>query len=177
LFRPALRSSGFTLIELLAVLLVLLVLSSLSYPAFRHWTHRLRARGALDLVAGELYRARMMAVESGGTSRLTLHADAFGCVRSVTVTAVRVAGGGTSPPTPRAFGALDLPGLCLRHSGDPTFVFNSRGMLRPPARSLSVHYRGGADSLVISTAGRVRRAYRRRPGPAKRGTAGEGIRV
>jgi len=170
LFRPALLSRGFTLIEILVVLLVMLILSSLSYPAFQQWAHRLRARAALDRVSGELYRARMMAVETGGTSRLTLHVDGLGCVRSLTVSAHRSAGNVTSP-TPRALGALDLPGLCLRHTGDSTFVFNSRGMLRPPARSLSIRYRAGADSLVISAAGRVRRSYRRRPGRAPRGRA------
>ena len=148
-------SRGFTFIEMLVALLLLAILCVLAVPEVREQVARMRARSALDRVAAEIYRARMVAVENGGPTHLVLQANQEGCIQGARLVAPRL-----GAQTPAAF-KLDLPGLCLRHSGDSVLTFNSRGMLRPPARSLSVTYGAFSDSVLISAAGRIRRAYRR----------------
>ena len=146
---------GFTFVELLLALVVLAILCALALPNFRDQVNRMRARSALDHLVAEVYRARMAAVESGGPTHLFLQAGADGCVRGFRFVAPR-----QSSERSGRFGA-DLPGLCLRHSGDSILIFNNRGMLRPPARSLRITYGTFTDSVLLSTSGRVRRAYRR----------------
>lgn len=146
--------SGFSFVEVLISLLLVAILCVLAVPEVRQQLTRMRARSALDRVVAEVYRARMLAVESGGPIQLVLQADGDGCVRGA-----RLVAPSRMPQRSTAF-ELDLPGMCLRHSGDSVLTFNSRGMLRPSARSLHVTYGAFSDSVLISAAGRVRRAYR-----------------
>lgn len=149
---------GFTLGELIVGLTVLGLLVALAVPGFREPLQRLRARAALNQVVAEIYRARMLAVDRGGPTQLILHARGGGCVERIRI---------VLEPGVEARSALvgvHLPGLCLRHSGDSILTFNSRGLLRPPARSLHVSYGSAADSVLLSIAGRVRRSFRRRRG-------------
>jgi prepilin-type N-terminal cleavage/methylation domain-containing protein len=164
MFRRAGSTRGFSLIELVVSLVVLAVVSSLAVPSLRQMLDRKRARSALNLAVAELYRARMHAVQSGRSHRLVLSSGGSGCVRSILQPgpSVFVEEGDLPTESPaRATVMLDLPGLCLRHSGDSVLVFSSRGFLLPPARSLTVSYRGVGDSVVIAVSGRVRRSYRR----------------
>jgi prepilin-type N-terminal cleavage/methylation domain-containing protein len=153
---------GYTLLELLAVVVAVGVVASLGVPSFRMFVAQLNARSALDRIVSELYRARALAVREGAPVRVVFHSDPQGCVRTVRV--VLETGGqdsGSPSPSPAIFG-----GACVRHSGDSTIVFNSRGMLRPPTRSFFASYGGATDSVLISIAGRIRRSYRRgRAGP------------
>jgi len=158
---PDRAGSGYSLIELIVALLLLGLLSSFALPSFKRSLDRWRVRAALNQVTGEIYRARLHAIESGRSSLLILHPGTEGCV-SRARTALE-GGGAIGGGVGSSSGVvMDLPGLCLRHSGDSILVFNSRGILRPPARSVWVSYGGAADSILVSIAGRVRRSYRRR---------------
>jgi prepilin-type N-terminal cleavage/methylation domain-containing protein len=148
--------AGYSLVEVVVVLVLLGILAVLATPSLRRQVQLLYVRGALDQVAAEVYRTRMLAVESGGPARLILHPDEDGCVRRISV---GVEGEDTLR---RASFRPTLPMLCMRHSGDTILTFNSRGILRPPARSFHVTYGSAADSVLLSIAGRVRRSYRRR---------------
>jgi prepilin-type N-terminal cleavage/methylation domain-containing protein len=152
----AFSRKGFTFLELLIAILIVGVLSVLAVPSFRSQVDRIRVRSALDHVVAELYRARMTAVETGGPARLVLQADREGCIQAFRLSSLR----GEVERSGRF--QIDLPGVCLTQSGDSIILFNSRGMLRPPARSLRVTYGAFADSVLISIAGRARRTYRRR---------------
>ncbi|MEX2572147.1 MAG: prepilin-type N-terminal cleavage/methylation domain-containing protein [Gemmatimonadota bacterium] len=147
-------NSGFTLVEVLLVMTVLAVLVALAVPSFQQVTASMRARAALDRLTSEIYRARFLAVQNSYPTRLVLHADPNGCVDRLRL-GVQAPGAQESS----LWVDLDLPGLCLLHSGDSTLVFNSRGMLRPPGRTFFVPTGAGGDTAVISIAGRVRRSY------------------
>ncbi len=144
---------GFSLIELVVAIVVVALLAALAVPRFRTQIDRIRVHAALDHVVAELYRTRMIAVESGGPADLILQADGNGCVRGFRVVAVQ-AGVDRYREAP-----VTLPGLCMRHSGDSIIRFNSRGMLRPPTRSIRVGYGSVEDSVLLSIAGRIRRTY------------------
>jgi len=144
---------GVTFVELLIILVTMGLLAALSLPDVRAGIQRMRARGALDQVVAELYRARMMAVESGHPVRVILEPDGAGCVRRFRV-ALLPGGEERSVSV-----GLELPDLCLRHTGDSILTYNGRGMLRPPARSFRVTYGAFADSALLSIAGRIRRNY------------------
>jgi prepilin-type N-terminal cleavage/methylation domain-containing protein len=156
---------GYSLVELVLVILLLAIVSSLALPPLRHSLERARVRSALNQVVAELYMARMRAIQAGQPSRLVLSSNGSGCVesiRSVQPAVSSAQGESGVGATARTTAVFDLPGLCLRHSGDSILVFNSRGFLLPPARSLAVTYRGVADSVLIAVSGRVRRSYRRK---------------
>lgn len=146
------RSGGYSAIELIVVLVIVATLAALSVPGMRGWIARYRVQGALNRVVAEVHHARMVAVESGGSARLILHPGPRGCVERIRI--VAAAGEDSSIAA-----AVVLPGLCMQSTGDSVLTFNSRGMLRPPARSIRVSYGGTADSVVLSIAGRVRRTY------------------
>jgi prepilin-type N-terminal cleavage/methylation domain-containing protein len=147
---------GFTLVELLVTMVVIGLLASLVVPGFRRLVDGIRVRSALQQLTGDLYHVRLLAVREGRPMQLVMLRDSAGCVRAYRIEA-------SSPPANPTVRQLPaLPELCLRHSGDTVVVFNARGMLRPPARSFSVTYHGAADSVLVSIAGRIRRAYRRK---------------
>ncbi|MEX2582604.1 MAG: GspH/FimT family pseudopilin [Gemmatimonadota bacterium] len=146
---------GFSLVELLTVLLIVAVLSSLAAPAFQQAIQGIRARSALDRLTVELYRARMLALESGHPILIELAENDSRCTTAITV--FRTGSSGGEEAVQRV--AFDLPGLCLRHSGGRTVVFDGRGMLRPPSRSFTVEYGARSDRVILSIAGRIRRTY------------------
>ena len=67
----------------------------------------------------------------------------------------------TDPVPPMPTRRITDRSVCIRHTGDSVIVFNGRGMIRPPPRSIYVSRGAVTDSLLISIAGRVRRNYRR----------------
>lgn len=152
---PFKTTHGFTLLELLIVLVIVGTLASLVAPTFDRAISSLRARSALDRLVSEVYSVRMLAVERGAPVRLVLRRAPDGCTRSLHTI---VAGPGSDEPLSNTV-PLDSRGFCLTHTGDSVLVFNSRGMLRPPARSFIVQHGSSADTALISIAGRIRRSY------------------
>lgn len=152
---PPQGTAGFTFVELLIVLLIVALLAVLAVPSLDRAMQAWRSRGALEQLAAEIYRGRMLAVEGGHPVRVTLLSRTDGCGGALRIARDVPAGGQTE----LARTTLDLPGLCLVHSGDSTLVFDSRGLLRPPARSFSISHAGTLDQLFVSIAGRVRRSY------------------
>lgn len=144
---------GFTLIEVTVVLVLLAIVTSTALAPMHAWVKAMRTRSALNRIGAEIYRARLLAVRDGRDARLIVHANSGGCVSSLRV----LTGDATA-----ATGSLEVEGICVRHSGDSIMWFNSRGMLRPPARSFFASHGSNQDSLIVSIAGRVRRSYRRR---------------
>ena len=148
------RPRGVTLPELVFVLAIVAILSSIAVPSLNRYVDQLQVRGALDRVVAELYRARMLAVEHGTTARVVLSPGPGQCIghlRTLVGTDAQLLRPLTVP--------LEVGSVCLRHNGDSVIIFNSRGMLRPPARSIFAVDAPGADSVVLSIAGRVRRSY------------------
>jgi Tfp pilus assembly protein FimT len=141
------------MIELIVVLVIVGTVAGLAAPEMRGSIARYRVHGALNRVVAEIQRARMVAVESGSSAQVVLHTGPGGCVERIGVVAA------ASAVETSISAAVVLPGLCMRSSGDSVLVFNSRGMLRPPARSIRVSHGTAADSVVLSVSGRVRRTY------------------
>lgn len=164
---PFRGEAGYSLVELVVTFVIVGLVASLAVPSVRGEIERLRVHGALNRVVSEIYRARMAAVESGAPTLVVLHPGAGGCVERVGV--ATLAGGAERSISSNVL----LPGLCMRHTGDSVLVFDARGMLKPPARSIRVSHGGVADSVVLSIAGRIRRTYRHRR-PRERGS---GMRV
>ena len=146
------RRSGVTLIEVVVMLVIIGILASLAAPAMRRWVAVSRVRSVLNRTSGELARARMLAVEQGHRVSLVLHSR-NGCIVSVRTHA------SSDPSSPSVGFSVDTGSVCLRHSGDSILKFNSRGMLLPPARSIFPADPAFSDSLLMSSAGRVRRNY------------------
>ncbi len=153
LTMPNLRTRlGVTLPEIVVTLLLIGILTALAAPAMNRWVSVSRTRASLDQISAELMRARMLAVESGHRISLLLR-SADGCIVSV-----RTHEPG-DPDAPSVGHFVDTATVCLRHSGDSILTFNSRGMLHPPARSIFPADPTLSDSLLLSSAGRIRRNY------------------
>lgn len=99
---------GYSLLELLAALALIALLVSLAAPRFTRTIARVRARSALDRIAAEIYRARMIAVQEGATVRLILHTDSRGCIRQLRIVPL-AADPATFPPSATLDAAAPLP--------------------------------------------------------------------
>lgn len=151
LFLPR---KGATLPEIAVVLVIIGVLMATATPAMSRWVSVSRVHTALDQISGELYRARMLAVESGEAVTVVLRSNGS-CIN-----AARTRSPGLNPDTSSTVGVfLDVRSVCLQHSGDSILTFNARGMLKPPTRSIYPVGDLSGDSLLISIAGRLRRNY------------------
>jgi prepilin-type N-terminal cleavage/methylation domain-containing protein len=145
-------SRGYSLIELVTVFTIIGILAGLSYPTLRSQVDQIRVHASLNQLVGEIYLTRMIAVRTGESASLVFERRKDGCI-----VGLRIQNADSSPRKPPV--EIAHPGLCIRQSGDSILIFNSRGMLRPPTRTIHVAYGGAADSVFISIAGRVRRSY------------------
>src|SRR5690606_14024250 len=117
---------GVTLPEMVVVLVVIGIATAMAAPAAWRWTAVARVRASLDQISTELYRARMLAVETGDAVTVTLHSDQ-GCIR-----ALRTRARGSTPDSIASVGTFfDVRAVCLQHTGDSILTFNARGMLKP----------------------------------------------
>ena len=95
---------GLTLIEIILVLAILAVMAAFSWPLLTRSFEAQRLRASADLVRARLIRARVEAIDSGGTCqfRYTIDGRRFtisrqGCTNEPTATADGVMTGDTKP--------------------------------------------------------------------------------
>jgi hypothetical protein len=121
-------------------------------PRLTAYLQRERVRGALNRLAGELYRAQVLAVRNGARFQLRF-APATGCASRYDV--VRVDEG-------RVVHTVDVTkeaaGVCLGSNVARAFSFDSRGLLVGSARTVFARSGAQEDSLIISMVGRVFRS-------------------
>ena len=146
------RDAGFSLIEILIVLVLMGITAALAQPSMENYVNRSKTRRALDRLTGDIAMTRMLAVRSGdravlevsGTNRYRIWVEGVpvDTMKDVSL-AEDYAGVQVQAPTP-----------------DGRLVFNGRGLLVTPGTGLMVARFGAlADTLKITAAGRVYRAY------------------
>jgi hypothetical protein len=150
------RRRAFTLPELVALLALLGILSALSYPRLGAVVERERLRSSVRLLVVDLHATRGEAVRSGRPAALRF-------------TRMQVQPRCYSPryqlvvlgPPERVIRTRELPlppGGCLDVGARREVVFHPWGLLRGgDNRTIRVHGDAHADSLVISSLGRVYR--------------------
>jgi Tfp pilus assembly protein FimT len=140
------------------------ILCTLAAPSMSGMLARWRTQSALNLLTGDLYYARMLALKSGRSVTVRLVADpacaveagAAAAGRSWQVT-VR-----SSPPRSVRLGSLGPDGAeaCVQSNRSDSLVFDSRGLISPPGnRTVWARSGGARDSLSISVVGRVLRRF------------------
>lgn len=150
--RPTRGDAGFSLIEILTVLVLMSVATALAVPSLNEYVNRSKTRRVLDRLTGDIAMTRMLAVRSGDRAVLDVSGgDSYRVwVEGVPVDTVRVV------PL-----AIDYAGVRLQGpTGDGRLVFDGRGLLITPGNGLVIARLGErADTLKITAAGRVYRAY------------------
>ena len=146
------RDAGFSMIEILVVLAMMGIVAALAQPSLDSYVNRSKTRRALDRLTGDLAMARMLAVRSGDRAVLEISGgDSYRIwVESVPVDTIR-----------EVSLAQDYAGVeIVPPTSDGRLVFNGRGLLLDPGTGRVVaRIAGGADTLKITAAGRVYRAY------------------
>lgn len=144
--------AGFTAIELVVVLVLMGIVAALAQPAMGGYVNRNKTRRALDRVAGDVAMARMLAIRSGNRAVVEVTgADSY-----------RIWVEGSPADTVRRVSlASDYAGIALQApTANGRLVFNSRGLLLTPGTGVLTARVGGlTDTLRITAAGRVYRAY------------------
>lgn len=156
------RKAGVTLIELVTALVVLGILVSLAAPSLRGTIARAQVSAALNQFAGDMARARMLAVRSGGAVELRFTAASAcgtGAFGRPSADRYRII---AYDPAPRVVETVRVggpgSGVCLDTNNDSTIVFSSRGLLVPFENRTVSTRKGGATSLItISVLGRILR--------------------
>jgi prepilin-type N-terminal cleavage/methylation domain-containing protein len=150
--RPADRG-GYTMIEMLTVLVLILILASMAAPAMNSYVSHTKSRRALDRVANDIAFARMAAVREG--RRATVD---FGAAGSSVYT---IELQGRASPVRTVNLGREYRGVAITPpTAARTLVFDSRGLLlSPDPGTIVVRVAGAADSALLTTAGRVYRAY------------------
>jgi type IV pilus assembly protein PilA len=146
------RDGGFSLIEIVVVLALMGIVAALAQPAMGEYVNRGKTRRALDRLSGDIAMTRMLAVRSGDRAVLEVSGtDSYRIwVESVPVDTLR-----------EVSLATDCAGVeLLAPTADGRLVFNGRGLLITPGTGAVIARMGGsADTLKITAAGRVYRAY------------------
>lgn len=148
------RTAGFSLIELVTALVLTGVLLSLVAPKMDAYITRQKTRRSLDRVAGDISHARLLAVQNG--RRIWIRMDPSG---SYSVDSVS-ASGDTLPiktvDLRQDYGEVTMTGLSR-------LEFSSRGLVSNLAGDGDAYVKvvtpGYRDSLFVSPAGRIYRAY------------------
>ena len=144
--------AGFTVIELVVVLVLMGIVTALAQPAMGGYVNRNKTRRALDQVAGDVAMARMLAIRSGNRAVVEVTGgDSY-----------RIWVEGSPADTVRRVSlANDYAGIALQApTANGRLVFNSRGLLLTPGTGVLTARIGGlTDTLRITAAGRVYRAY------------------
>lgn len=143
--------AGFSLIEIVVVLALMGILAALAQPSLDAYVNRGKTRRALDRLTSDIAMARMLAVRSGDRAVLEVSGgDSYRIwVESVPVDTVR-----------EVSLAEDYAGVQLQSLPDAQLVFNGRGLLvGSSTRQLIARLGPAADTLKITAAGRVYRAY------------------
>jgi prepilin-type N-terminal cleavage/methylation domain-containing protein len=147
---------AFSLAELLAVLAVLGLLSAMAYPGLVEMVQRERLRSSIRLLAADLHSTRGAALRTGSRAalRFTRVSNAPRChsprYQLVVLGPEEVVLRTRQLPLP--------PGGCLDAGARAEVVFQPWGLLRGgDNRKIVVRSGGRADSLVISSIGRVYR--------------------
>ncbi|HEX6367988.1 MAG TPA: GspH/FimT family pseudopilin [Longimicrobium sp.] len=151
---------GFSLVEVVVALVMFGILMAIMAPRFEGALAHIRARGALNRVAGHLMYTRHLAVRTGGRARLQVEPSAD-------CPSPRVGAAGhryriiVAQDSVAALVDLRLDGapVCLTTNQSAEVVFNSRGLVVGfNNRTMSV--RQGEHppvSLTVSAVGRVLR--------------------
>ena len=138
---------GFTILELAGVLALLVVAASLSFPVGWSVRERLSVIGAREELVGLITRARGVALRDGGSSLIVIRNPAE----------IRVEAGGQILHRVD-IGATWRTELVLS-GGRPTVElrFDTSGLGRMAARSVTFTRGSAVARLIISAYGRVRR--------------------
>lgn len=150
------RNRAFTLSELAALLALLGILSALTYPRLGTVVERERLRSSVRLLVVDLHATRGEAVRSGRPAalrftRMQVQPRCYSPRYQLVV-----------PGPPEVVvrrRELPLPpGSCLDVGARPEVVFHPWGLLRGgDNRKIRLHGDARADSLVISSLGRIYR--------------------
>ena len=141
------------MIELMTVLVLILIIASMAGPSMGNYVGRAKTRRALDRVANDIAFARTAAVREG--RRATVD---FGAVGSTSYT---IELDGRAAPIRTVSLGEEYPGVEVTPpTASRTLVFDSRGLLiSTDPGTIVVRMAEQADSALITTAGRVYRAY------------------
>ena len=138
------RARGFTLLELMITIVILGIMVAIAAPRMNTYISRTNADAVLNGLVGDIHYARMLAVRSGRSSRLTINAT--GTEYTVTTTQPDE----STRTAKRVNLAWDAPGFTLSPT---TLTFNSRGLLTGDAVTLKAQGRGQADSVLVLVTG------------------------
>ena len=155
---------GFTLTELVLVISIVAILATLAAPSMAGMLARWRTQNALNLLTGDLYYARMLALKSGRSVTVRLVADPACVVEPGAAAAGRAwqVSIRSSPPRPVRLGSLAAGDVvaCVQSNRSDSLVFDSRGLINPPGnRTVWARSGNARDSLSISVVGRVLRRF------------------
>lgn len=146
------RDAGFSLIEIVVVLALMGIVAALAQPSMSEYVNRSKTRRALDRLTGDILMTRMLAVRSGDRAVLEVSGtDTYRVwVEGAVVDTMRVVSL-----------AQDYAGVAIQApTADGRLVFNGRGLLVDPGTGLLIARHGsGADTVKITAAGRIYRAY------------------
>lgn len=148
------RTGGFSLIELVTALVLTGIVLSLTVPKMDAYITRQKTRRSLDRVAGDISHARLLAIQNGRRIWIRMNANGSYSVDSISASGDTVA-------IKRVNLAQEYRGVTM--TGASRLEFSSRGLVsnvtgdaESYVKVVTPAYR---DSLFVSPAGRIYRAY------------------
>lgn len=141
------------MIELLIVLITIAILVAAAQPSLAGFVQRNQTRRALDRLVADVSSARLQAVHDSRRTAVTIKGDGSYTIDTLST-------GGVWVPSRIVQVENQFPGVVMTPA-DKRFEFNSRGLLVGGSdNAVIVARRGdGADSIFVSSAGRVYRDF------------------
>jgi len=156
-------SKGFTLPEMLVTLTIVGIVLGMASPSLSSFIARQQVDAALNEYVGQFYHARMTALRTGSRVELRLE-DPGGC--GTPPAGARYVGRRFSTWLMRTGDRIGTavvdgpPSVCISMNNSTRLVIDSRGFIAPfGARTVWANRGAVADSLTISSLGRVLRRY------------------
>jgi prepilin-type N-terminal cleavage/methylation domain-containing protein len=134
---------GFTLVELLIGAMIISIMGVFAAPQFGNTLRAYRLNGAVQVIWGDLHKARLMAIKENRTIRVDFPSGAYKIVRA-----------GTEEVVFQRNLTTDFPGITASIQNN-TISFGSTGTAGAGSKTVQVQGATGCKRFTILTTGRI----------------------
>jgi type IV fimbrial biogenesis protein FimT len=134
---------GFTVVELLITVMVIGMMAAFAAPQFGNILRAYRLNGAVQVIWGDLHKARLLAIKENRTIRVDFTGSAYEIVRVDTAVVAF-----------RRNLTTDFPGITVSIPNN-TISFGSTGTAGGGGKTVQVQGATGSKSFTILTTGRI----------------------
>lgn len=151
------RQRGFTLIEMMIVIAVMGVLAVMSYFGANALLPGYRLNGAIRMVRGDLYNAKMLAAKTNRQYRVVFTANGYQLQRSTSSSSFTLDIGASDGGVELSRDFSDYTDVTVKTSATSDPTFSPRGTMSGVGVTITLQHAGGNEkTITISITGKIK---------------------